>query len=239
MQAVLKQAARATVDRVGDELLRPPRGGFGYFKNHGPRTERAVALTFDDGPSRPATEELLARLKELAVPATFFCVGLNVEKNPDLVARAHEAGHVIASHSMDHRRACALSPFGEAHIADSERAIERIIGKRPALYRPPWGWLTPWEGKRLTRRGYTVVGWDVFTLDWQTPPPPFTEIAAGAQREVQPGSILLFHDGRTFQDRWEAPATIEAVTSLIPALRNDGYRFVTVSELLRVPAYRA
>lgn len=233
-----KLLARKAFDTLGNALLAPPRGGFGYFRNHGPRTTRRVALTFDDGPNEPSTPAVLDALGELGASATFFCVGANFRNGgAELVARAHAEGHVIGSHSMMHERAGALGVLSGAHIDDAEREVAQVIGLRPLLYRPPWGWLTPWEGLRLSRRGYTVVGWDVYTQDWQTPAPEGAAIARAARHEVQPGSIVLFHDGRTFQQRWDAPETVAAVRALVPMLRSDGYEFVTVPELLGVRAY--
>lgn len=237
LKSSLGRLGRRAFDVTGNVLLRPPRSGFGYFRNHGPRDRKRVALTFDDGPNQPSSERLLDALGEMGVPATFFCVGVNVERAPQIVRRAFEAGHDIGSHSMEHRRECALRLSGSSHIDSASRLLEQTLGARPLLYRPPWGWLTPWEGKRLSERGYTVVGWDVFTLDWVTPPPPGERLAHEARRRVKPGSIVLFHDGRPFQPSWQAEETLAAVRRLVPPLRDAGYEFVTASNLLGVPAY--
>jgi peptidoglycan-N-acetylglucosamine deacetylase len=233
-----KMMARFAINRSGNLLLSPPIGGFGYFHNHGPRTERKIALTFDDGPTLPCTKELVAAMNDMNVKGTFFCVGFNVACNPDLVQQMFAAGHVIGNHSQFHRRSGSLRPGGKGrHIGESEQAISEVIGCRPRLYRPPWGWLTPWEGSRLTQRGYTIIGWDVYTLDWKMPEPDGVKVAEKAQQETQPGSILLFHDGVAMQNQWNKKETTRAICHLVPKLRAEGYEFVTVPELLNIQAY--
>lgn len=234
---------RDLVYAVGDpiltKVLSPPFGSRRHYRNHGPRDRRSLALTFDDGPCRGSTEALLDALGDLDAPGTFFCVGENVAMNPDIVRRADAEGHVVASHSQSHRRGAGLSWNDTGHILDAERQIEAALGKRPSLYRPPWGWLTPWEGRRLHGLGYTVVGWDVYTLDWQIPEPPTAEVAASAVADAQPGSIFCFHDAFPLVDSWEKSVTVDTVRTIVPALRDQGYEFVTVAELLGVEPYRS
>jgi peptidoglycan-N-acetylglucosamine deacetylase len=225
-------------NKAGTFLLSPPLGGFGFFRNHGPRGHRRVALTFDDGPSRPSTERLLDAMGELDVKGTFFCVGVNVGWHPDLVARMIAEGHVVANHSYAHSRAAGLR-FGSNcdHIDRATQVISDVIGVRPMLYRPPWGWLTPWEAARLKQRGYAAIGWDVYTMDWQWPEPDGRLVAERAARDTRPGSILLFHDANAGVREWDKRETTRAIQKIVPALRSHGYEFVTVSELLGIPAY--
>jgi peptidoglycan-N-acetylglucosamine deacetylase len=224
-------------DKVLTALLSPPRGGRGYYQNHGPRTVNKVALTFDDGPCRGSTELLLDTMAELDVRGTFFCVGENVSMNPEIVQRLDREGHVIGSHSQRHSRGAGLSINDVDHIESAERVIEGVLGRRPALYRPPWGWLTPWEGRRLHRRGYTIVGWDVYTLDWQIPEPDPADVVRSAIADTKPGSIYCFHDAFPLVDAWEKSVTAATVRELVPAVRKLGFEFVTVPELLGVDAY--
>jgi peptidoglycan/xylan/chitin deacetylase (PgdA/CDA1 family) len=225
-------------NKAGNLLLSPPFGGAGYFRNHGPRTERKVALTFDDGPNKPCTEQLLDAMGELGVRGTFFCVGMNATWYPDLIARMYTEGHDVGNHSHLHRRMGSLHlGMNGDHIDQSEHEISQIIGCKPRLYRPPWGWLTPWEGYRLTQRGYTIIGWDVYTLDWCIPEQDGVMIAEKARRDTRAGSILLFHDGYPVVREWNKTETIRAIKHIVPALRADGYEFVTASELLNLPAY--
>jgi peptidoglycan/xylan/chitin deacetylase (PgdA/CDA1 family) len=232
------QVALKVVNKTGNLLLSPPiGGGSGHFRNHGPRNQRKIALTFDDGPSKPCTDGLLDAMGELNVKGTFFCTGVNVTYHPDLLLRTFQEGHAVGNHSMAHRRKEVIEPIGGEHIDLCAEEMSKVIGCWPRLYRPPWGWLTPWEGQRLTKRGYTIIGWDVYTLDWQLPERDGHWIADGARRKTQNGSILLFHDaiaGIKFCGKKE---TIRAIQRIVPALRADGYEFVTIPELLNVPAY--
>ncbi|NTU77949.1 MAG: polysaccharide deacetylase family protein [Chloroflexales bacterium] len=234
----LNTLARTLFDKTGIFFLTPPIGGLGNYRNHGPRTQRKIALTFDEGPSRPCTEELVAVMDEMNVKGTFFCVGYNVSVHPDLTRRMFDTGHVIGNNSQFHYRSGSLKPGGDGqHIDESERIIREVIGCRPRLYRPPWGWLTPWESARLAQRGYAIIGWDVRTIDWQTPEPDGLQVAEKAIKDTQPGSILLFHDGVAMQSSWNKRETTRAIRHMIPALRAQGYEFVTVPELLDIPAY--
>jgi peptidoglycan-N-acetylglucosamine deacetylase len=225
-------------ERALGALLRSPLADLGLLRRHGSRSRRVVALTFDDGPVRGGTERVLDALARLGVPATFFCVGVNVERHPELVRRAVAEGHVVAAHSMWHNRMHALPLTGAAHIDRCQATLRAITGSAPALYRAPWGWLTPWEALRLRRRGLTIIGWDVYSGDANEPPPPPEAMLAKVLRRVRPGSIVLCHDGYTGADVYDRPATVTLVNTLIPALRAWGYEFVTIPDLLGIPAHQ-
>lgn len=232
---------RDLVYAVGDpiltKVLAPPLGGRSHYVYHGDRSSTMVALTFDDGPCKGSTEALLDTLGELGVPGTFFCVGENVRMNPAILERIDAEGHVAGSHSLRHSRGAGLSLRDRGHILDAEAAMVEVLGKRPALYRPPWGWLTPWEGRRLTQLGYTVVGWDVYTLDWQIPEPDPVTVAETALADTEPGSIYCFHDAFPLVESWEKTVTVETMKRLVPAVLERGLEFVTVDRLLDVAAY--
>ncbi|HEY7983249.1 MAG TPA: polysaccharide deacetylase family protein [Ktedonobacterales bacterium] len=219
-------------------VLRSRAAGLGLARRRGPRDRRVVALTFDDGPVLGGTERVLDALACLGVPATFFCVGVNAERHPELIRRAVAEGHVVAAHSMWHERLAALPVSGAAHIERCQAVLRAVTGRAPALYRAPWGWLTPWEALRLRRRGLTIIGWSVYTGDANQPPPPAATMLARTLARVRPGGIVLCHDGFTGADACDRPATVALVNALVPALRARGYDFVTVPDLLGIPAYQ-
>jgi peptidoglycan/xylan/chitin deacetylase (PgdA/CDA1 family) len=234
----LKSIGASTINTMGNLLLSPPYGGFGNYYNHGSRNSRRIALTFDDGPSKPSTELLLDTLAELNVKATFFCIGLNVTWHADVLARTYVEGHVIGNHSMWHSRKAGLLPVGGSHIDTSANEIAQVIGVHPRLYRPPWGWLTPWEAHRLRSRGYAIIGWDVYPPDWKVPEVSASDLSEFVYKRVRPGSIVLYHDARSNLLRCEKTETPRSLRQLVPRLRDEGYDFVTVPELLGLPAYR-
>ncbi len=237
MQTKLRDIGYRIGDVAGNWILSPPHGGFGYYVNHGPRDLPRIALTFDDGPCSGSTEELLDAMGELGVAGTFFCVGENVAMNPDIVRRLVDEGHVVGSHSQRHSRGAGISPRDTAHITLAQAELEAVLGQRPRLYRPPWGWLTPWEGHRLHSLGYTAIGWDVYTLDWQIPEPDPVDVAHQACADVLNGSIFCFHDGYPLANSWSKSVTTETIKMIVPELRDRGYEFVTVSDLLGIASY--
>lgn len=237
MQAKLRHWGYRISDKVGNTMLMPPRSAFGYYVNNGPRDSQRVALTFDDGPCAGSTEMLLDAMSELEVCGTFFCVGENVRMNPGIAQRLVAEGHVVGSHSQRHSRMAGLSPVDTDHIMMAEIAIEEALGVRPRLYRPPWGWLTPWEGHRLHSLGYTAIGWDVYTVDWRLPEPDARSVARQACVDVRPGSIFCFHDGFPLAETWTKHVTTETIKMIVPELRDRGFEFVTVSELLGIASY--
>lgn len=199
---------------------------------HGPRntytqihtTEKVVALTFDDGPHATNTLRLLKLLKERGVKATFFLVGENVEEYPDIVRQIAADGHELANHSWSHPSYLKLS--SQAAHSQTERtqaAIEKIVGYRPKMFRPPYG-ATNATIKAWTEAdfGMKTILWSVDPLDWKRPGPSVV-----AQRIISgagPGGIILAHDIHE--------PTIDAMPKAIDSLLAAGYRFATVSELI-------
>jgi peptidoglycan/xylan/chitin deacetylase (PgdA/CDA1 family) len=234
----LKRVLSPLLDPIGNALLMSRAGDLGMAHWHGDRARRVVALTFDDGPVLGGTEDVLDALAELHVPGTFFCIGANALQHPELMRRAYQAGHVIGAHSMHHSRITALSPVGTAHIDECLQTIRTVLGRTPALYRPPWGWMTPWEVLRLRQRGLAVIRWDIETPDSLVPCPSADAIYAATLPRVRPGTIIVFHDGMTHADRFERPATVRALRMLVPELSARGYSFATIPALLGIPAYQ-
>lgn len=234
----LKRLVSPVLDPLGYALLMSRTADLGRAHRHGPRTERRVALTFDDGPVLGGTEAVQDTLNELGVPGTFFCIGANVLQHPEVVLRGYTTGHVIGAHSMNHARITAVSPVGASHIDNCVTALREVLGRTPALYRPPWGWLTPWETIRLRNRGLEVIRWDIETPDSDLPCPSGDDMFRWALPKVRPGSIIVCHDGFTHADRYEKPETVQLLRLLIPELQARGYTFVTAPKLLNVPAYQ-
>ena len=194
----------------------------------GPRDRRAIALTFDDGPSEstPALLELLARHN---VAATFFQCGVNIERLPHIARGAFDAGHEIGNHSNSHPMFCFRSPdFMRLELDLGQRAIEANTGARPTLFRAPYG--VRWPGLRSAQAqlGLTGVMWTVIGYDWNLAAEAIVRRISGS---VSNGAIICLHDGRELRANPDIRNTIRAVEQLIPMLLDRGYRFETVSRL--------
>ncbi|MEV5527262.1 polysaccharide deacetylase family protein [Streptomyces prunicolor] len=187
------------------------------------REVKCIALTFDAGPSENSAR-LLDILKEKQVPATFFLLGKrHIEKYPELVERMAAEGHEVASHTWDHKILTRIPP---AQIRDelerTDDAIERITGKRPTLMRPPQGRTDDEVHKICRELGLAEVLWSVTAKDYAT-----TDSALITKRVLAQATrdgIILLHD--LYQ------GTVPAVPGIIDALKERGYVFVTVPQLL-------
>lgn len=193
--------------------------------------ERVVALTFDDGPRPPFTDAILDVLRDQGIVATFFVVGQNVERHPELARRIVREGHALGNHGWRHRALDSLSTQA-AHdeIGRGTSAIRRATGVHPRILRPPFGALD----QRIRGRdgiaadhGQTLVMWSVQTRDWATRSP--RAVAIGTLRQVEPGAVILLHDGGGNREH-----VVTATRWMIGHLARQGYRFVTVPQLLEL-----
>lgn len=185
-----------------------------------------VAMTFDDGPSAKLTPKLLDLLAAHHIKATFFLIGENVAENPDIVAREVREGHEIANHSWSHPNLAKMSEEAvRSQLRRTDGAIKSATGVRPTLLRPPYGSITAREKRWIHDEfEYQIILWDVDPNDWKRPGPAV--VRTRILKETRPGSIVLSHDIH--------PGTIEAMPSTFDALEAKGFKFVTVSELIRM-----
>jgi peptidoglycan/xylan/chitin deacetylase (PgdA/CDA1 family) len=202
---------------------------FGKSRWRGSPERRALALTFDDGPSE-STPAILQVLAQYRVPATFFQVGANVDRLPDIARAVATAGHAIGNHSYAHPLFCFRSPaFIEADLRRAQQTIRAHTGIEPEWFRAPYGVRWFGMGRAQQRLSLTGVMWSAIGRDWRlNSAQVFGRLANGARN----GAILCLHDGRELQMRPDINETVEAVRRLIPALLERGYRLQTVSELL-------
>lgn len=191
---------------------------------------RQIALTFDDGPHRDYTRQLVAVLKELGVKATFFVIGRNIRLDPDALVEAKEAGIELANHSYTHRRFTFLTDdqIREEIVATSNE-IEAVTSVRPRLMRPPGGDFDARTEKIARDLGVTIALWTTDAGDFTTKRgnPSAEEIARNVMKAACPGGIVILHD--------PMPATLQALPLIVSGLRAQGYEFVTVSELAADP----
>lgn len=180
---------------------------------------KVVYLTFDDGPVPDVTSQLLDILHEKGVPATFFMVGENAERYPDLLHRVLAEGHRVGNHTYNHQRGTKYSVI--EYIANVVKADKVLGGTR--LFRPPYGRLTKDQKETLLAQGYTIVLWDVLTHDYNAKYSP-EKILRIVQKYVRNGSIINFHDSVKSGER-----TLSVIPQVIDWLRSQGYVFECLS----------
>ncbi len=204
-------------------------GVFGPSVWRGRRDRRAVALTFDDGPSE-STPALLDVLAAYGVTATFFQCGANVERLPAVARAVREAGHAIGNHSFSHPMfSFQRQRFIEQELRLTQEAIERHTGARPGWFRAPYG--VRWFGVGPVQRRLKLMGvmWTVIGYDWKLKADAVVRrVAAG----VCNGAIVCLHDGRELRAKPDIGVTLEAVRRLVPLLLDQGYEFETIGRLI-------
>jgi peptidoglycan-N-acetylglucosamine deacetylase len=208
----------------------------GPFPYRGAPAGKAVALTFDDGPNEPYTSQIADILAERQIRATFFQVGRAVLRYQDVSRRLLADGHVIGNHSFTHEFTNCLSPRTVAHEVRMGQAALATIGLRPALYRPPWLLRVPALRGVLTQHGLRPVSGE-FCHPLEVFQPRARLIADGVLAKARPGAIVIFHDGYDGHEGDRA-STVAAARIVVDKLSAQGYRFVTVDELLGIPAYQ-
>lgn len=228
--------AAAGVVLVGMLERRAPVFGRVFWR--GARGRRLVAMTFDDGPSGRDTPAILDILREHGVKATFFVLGVNAERHPDVVTRAARENHEIGNHGFDHRVLPLVGPASvRDQIARTSVIIERLTGAKPSLFRASHGWRNPWVNRVVREQGCRVVGWTLGV--WDTDRPGADVIARRTLAGVRPGCVLLLHDGRGVEADPDATQVVQALPSIITGLRERGYELVTLSSLIRQSEGRA
>lgn len=178
-----------------------------------PTKKNVLYLTFDDGPTEKVTREILEILKTENVKATFFCVGKNVEKHPDLFSRIKEEGHAVGNHTHTHLNGWKTNKT--QYLKNIDEA-NRVI--RSNLFRPPYGKLN-WRSKRDLQKNYKIVMWGVAGGDFDYSLST-KEVVKNVINNVTPGSIVVLHDNQKFKSK-----TLEALPVIIKKLRSKKYEF--------------
>lgn len=187
--------------------------------------KRAVALTFDDGPSE-YTPQYLKILAQYGAAATFFTVGGQYQTFAPSAKAAHADGYVIANHTWTHPQLTGMSQGEQASEIDRTSNVMKSSGlPMPQLFRPPYGAYNQDTLASLKKQNMLLVLWDVDTLDWSRP--GSEAIKSNVFNQVKPGSIILMHDGGG--DRSQ---TLAALPDIIKGLRARGFQLVTVPRLL-------
>jgi peptidoglycan/xylan/chitin deacetylase (PgdA/CDA1 family) len=209
-----------------DNAVNPTSQLYGKVFYQGPPEGKLAALTFDDGPNPYYTWKLLRVLREKSVKANFFLIGREVEKYPELARRILREGHSIGNHTYTHanlleRRKKTIVK----EIVKCDVVLEAVTGRKPLLFRSPHGFRKPVVSQISQQLGHYQVDWSLCPRDWLRP--GTKRMLKLVLKKVRPGTIILLHDGGG--DRSQ---TVEVVPLIIDRLRERGYQFVTIEELL-------
>ncbi len=190
--------------------------------------ENSIALTFDDGPDRQNTPQILDILKERDINATFFVLGENVERFPEITMRIYNEGHQIANHSWRHPN---LREMSDEDIINEElhptsQKVSELTGYYPQILRPPFGAINDQTIELMADLNWKIVNWSIDSFDWHITSDDPDEIINRIERFHHPGGIVLLHNGLVNQ------VTVEALPGIIDFFEREGYQFKTVNELL-------
>ncbi len=199
-----------------------------------PTLKKVVALTFDDGPTKKWTPEILHVLQENHVKATFFVVGSEALRFPQYFELELQDKMEIGSHGAKHVTLRGKSAaVVEREVLDNQEILTSLGAPKPSLYRLPGGNSDKTALSVLGKLGYTVIGWSVDPRDWRH---RYTaeEMTTLVLKHVEPGAIVIFHDVPN-----SSQATVDAVRHIIPELKREGYQFQTVGQLVKGLARRS
>ena len=206
----VSQALGLPVLQGGSRLVRLPTAG------------RVVALTFDDGPHPKLTPFILDQLDRVGAHATFFLVGKQVEMYPDLAREIVARGHEVASHTYSHQDLTTVTQLDvERELAASRAVLAAVTGRQAVYFRPPGGNYDGQVARAVSLWGFTPVFWTANICDYYQNAK--THVVAGMMRRIQPGGIILLHNGEDL--------TIEVLPALLQALKTAGYGMESVGEL--------
>lgn len=188
--------------------------------------EKVIALTFDDGPDPRYTSQILEVLAKYDAKATFFVLGKNAEKYPEIIKRQYNEGHELANHTYSHQFKSSEIKLQD-ELKKTNDIIYDITGFAPTLFRPVGGMYTDNIINTAYKSGYKVViwSWHLDTLDWKNP--GVSKISKKVLDGASPGDVVLFHDGGGNRAQ-----TVKALEQILPELQKRGYKFVTISELM-------
>ena len=188
---------------------------------------KPIALTFDDGPWEKSTSQVLDLLKKNKIQATFFVVGRQAERYPQLLKQIVSDGHALGNHTWSHQYHMFNQATAAHEIDKTAELVYKTTGVKTTLFRPPGGFLNNGLAAYAHQKKYAVVMWSADSLDWRYHVPQ--TLIDRVLREAQAGGIVLMHDGGGDRSK-----TVQALPEIISQLRKRGYSFVTVPELLEM-----
>jgi peptidoglycan-N-acetylglucosamine deacetylase len=224
-------SAGAAVATVGYQSLAPTGQWFGRAFCRGQRNSKQIALTFDDGPNDPHTLHLLDVLSKYNVHATFFLIGRYVRQRPEIVVEIGKRGHIIGNHTFNHPL-LIFQPAADIRreVAQCHDAIHNAVGDHSNLFRPPWGGRRPAVFRIARQLDLEPAMWNITGHDWSAPSPEYIEQKVGPK--IRGGDVILLHDGGHAAFGTDRSATVAATDRLLGRYLAEGYRFVTIPEMI-------
>lgn len=234
LSLALTGIAGAAAVAAGYQSMAPTGQWFGRTFTGLARATKKLALTYDDGPNDPHTPRLLEVLAKHEVHATFFLIGRYVRQRPDLAREIVKAGHIVGNHTFTHPL-LTLKTASEIRqeLMDCRSALQDDVGEHSNLFRPPFGGRRPATLRIARDLSLEPVMWNVTGYDWNAPPAAVIE--RNVSKQIRGGNVILLHDGGHRQMGADRSQTVLATDHLITRYKSEGYEFVTVSEMMRMP----
>jgi len=191
--------------------------------------DKRIALTFDDGPHEKFTPQVLDLLREHQIKASFFCIGKNVEKHPDIVKQIVREGHIIGNHSYSHSNLYGFLTTGKLieDLTKNQNLIEQLTGLKMKLFRPPFGVTNPNIAGAVKRLKFVTMGWNIRSYDTVSKQP--NRILERITQGMKGGDVVLLHD--------TSENTVLVLRKLLDFLKTNEFRPVALDELLNTEAY--
>jgi peptidoglycan-N-acetylglucosamine deacetylase len=229
---LIAAAAAATASAAGYQSMAPAGQWYGQTFTGLPPGSPQLALTFDDGPNDPHTLRLLEVLAKHGVPATFFVIGRYLQQRPDIVREVVKAGHIIGNHTYDHPNLIFTSRNEtNQQLKRCDDALYDATGVRSRLFRPPFGRRRPGSLQAARAMGLAPVMWSVSGRDWKGRPAEYIE--QNVRRQIRGGNVILLHDGSHLSFGADRSRTVIATDRLIASHKSQGYKFVTIPEMMQ------
>ncbi|WP_353149039.1 polysaccharide deacetylase family protein [Flavobacterium sp.] len=190
-----------------------------------PNSENTIYLTFDDGPTPEITEKVLEILDKNQIKATFFCIGDNVRKHPEIVQKIISKQHSVGNHTYSHLK--GWNTPTKTYISNTEACRMKLNSQftiqNSQIFRPPYGKISPWQSYKLRKLGYKIIMWDVVSKDYDA------SISAemcyeNVIKNVSSGSIIVFHDSLKAKENM-----FNSLEKTIETLKNKGFNFEKIA----------
>lgn len=195
----------------------------------GETKSKEIAITFDDGPNKEFTPQVLKVLKEFNAPATFFVIGKNIDGNEDILKEIDAAGHIIGNHTFSHSFFIDLKSKRSfiAELNQTMQLVYKITGRQIRFFRPPYGVTTPNLASASNELNYSVIGWNIRSMD--TTKDSVESIEKRVREQIKPGAVILFHD--------TSAKTVQVLKQTLNFAKENGFKIVSTEALLKVKAY--